>query len=140
MKPVQRDFFQLKSDDRPHRISHGGSEGLSKRKLSRPLDRRKPVHVVMKSSLAKGALNFLNAKNKLKIDIIIRKTAKQFGITIHEFQNMGNHFHFILKFSSRDGIQNFLRSVPALVARLITGARRGKHRPSRLLEPIELFL
>jgi REP element-mobilizing transposase RayT len=121
----QRDLFR---DDPEYkkRISHGGDLRAGKRKISRPLDRKKPVHVVLKSSLAKGRLSFLSVKNRLIVDSIVRKSAHRFGVTIKSFENMGNHIHLVLSFKEREGFQNFLRAVASLIARSVTGAKKGK--------------
>ena len=52
-----------------------------KRKVFRPPDRKKPVHVVLKSSHAKGRLRFIT--NKLKVNDVITQRAAAYGITIH---------------------------------------------------------
>ena len=122
----QKDFFDSKSEHLANRMSHGGEASKGRRKLVRPLDRNKPVHVIFKSSLAKGQYNLLNVRRRLKIDALIRQPAKKFAIKIHRTENVGNHIHFVLSFAKRGGIQSFLRTVPALIARLVTGARRGK--------------
>ncbi len=122
----QKDFFIASQDLKPHRVSHGGECAQNKRKIIRPLDRKKPVHTVFKSSLAKGQYNFLNVKHRLKVQEIIRASALKFGVTIHRFENMGNHLHLVLSFTKRGGVQNFLRTVSAVIARLVTGACKGK--------------
>lgn len=38
---------------------------------------------------------------------------------------MGNHIHFQIRISDRKNFQNFLRSITSLIARHVTGARRG---------------
>jgi hypothetical protein len=49
------------------RSAHGGALRAGKRKLSRPLDTRRPIHLILKASQAKGELSFMRPKNiKLK--------------------------------------------------------------------------
>jgi len=122
----QKDLFGSTSDYRANRISHGGELSKGRRKMIRPLDRNKPLHVIFKSSLAKGQYSFLNVNHRLKIESLIQGLAKRFGIKIHRMENVGNHIHLVLSFAKRIGMQSFLRSVPALIARLVTGARRAK--------------
>lgn len=122
----QSDLFSKDREYGPRRWSHGGATAQSRRKIARPLDRKKPVHLVMKSSYAKGGLSLLTAKNRLFVERTFRERARQFGITIQGFENVGNHLHAIVKFKRREHFQNFLRTVSALIARFVTGARRGK--------------
>lgn len=68
----------------------------------------------------------LGYKNKLQIERIVVARAKQFGITLHDWQNVGNHLHLVASFKRRESLQNFLRTIAALIARHVTGAKRGK--------------
>ena len=110
----------------PGRRAHGGSLSKGVRKLSRPLDRKRPVHLVFKSSSARGALSFLRPDHRLAVDRIIAKRAKQFAVKIHGKEVMSNHIHLVASFSNRTLFQNFMRTVSALIARHVTGARRGR--------------
>ena len=68
----------------------------------------------------------LAPKNRLSIERILRAWAVKFGVTVHHRQNVGNHLHVIASFARPEDFQNFLRTVTALIARQVTGARRGK--------------
>ena len=126
MQIRQTDFFAKDREQAPHRVSHGGDLRQGRRKICRPLDHKKPLHLVLKSSFATGRLSFLTAKNRLFVEATLRAQASRKGLTIHSFQNVGNHLHLIIRFSKRLAFQNFLRTVTALIARFVTGARRGK--------------
>ena len=134
-KAKQLDLLTSQRAFAPRRITHGG-EGKKQRKLMRPLDTRKPIHLVLKSKHAKGKLSLLGAKNRLTVVRIITERARQFKITLHQKQNVGNHIHILASFRTKPGLQNFLRTIAALIAREVTGARRG--RPFRPLTKSEL--
>ena len=51
--------------------------------------------------------------------------AKKFGVELKEFVNMGDHIHFEIRILNRRCFQNFLRSITSLIARHVTGARKG---------------
>lgn len=125
-RAIQNDFFGKNGDFAPRRYTHGGVSSTGKRKLHRPLDRKRPLHLVMKSSHAKGRLSFLGYKNRLEIERIFSRRAKQFSVTIHRFENVGNHIHAVVTFKTKEAFHNFLRTISALVARHVTGARKGK--------------
>jgi REP element-mobilizing transposase RayT len=83
------------------------------------------MHLVLKSSHAKGRMSFLAFANRVVVEKTLRERAKQFQVVIQGFENMGNHIHLIVKFKSRAMFQRFLKTVTGLIARLVTGARRG---------------
>ena len=60
------------------------------------------------------------------IDRILKAKATKFGVEIKDFVNMGNHPHIKLRIFNRENFQNFLRSITSLIARHVTGARKGK--------------
>lgn len=120
---------KLKSADlsamRARRI-HGGEIGKGRRKLRRPIVSGKWMHVTLKSTLAKGAYSLLNIKHRLKVQGLIHAEAKRNFITIGDGVNMGNHFHLKIKCQNRQGFQKFLRAITGKIARLVTGAQKGK--------------
>jgi REP element-mobilizing transposase RayT len=119
----QRSFFPKDSENSTSRIAYGGNVS-GRRRMSRPLDRKRPLHIVLKSSHAKGALSLLSAR--LKVAALIDQKAKAYAIKIHGFQNMGNHIHLMVSFKTRQAVQKFLRVISGLIARLITKAEKGR--------------
>ncbi|MBS1970317.1 MAG: transposase [Bdellovibrionales bacterium] len=107
------------------RTTHGGVDSKGRRKEYRPLSEKKWTHLTLKSEKAKGPWSFLTPKNQQIIREILKSKSKKWGVQIAEVVNVGNHLHIKLKFKYREGFQNFLRSVTALIARKITNARRG---------------
>ncbi|RYZ66339.1 MAG: hypothetical protein EOP05_19285 [Proteobacteria bacterium] len=126
MRAKQADFFEKNREVGPRRSQHGGSISRGKRKVSRPLDTRKPVHLVLKSSSARLKMSFLAFKNKVAVQKIVRERAKQFGVAIHGFELMSDHVHLVASFESRAMFQSFLRTITGLIARHVTGAKKGK--------------
>jgi len=52
--------------------------------------------------------------------------ARRFGIRIYDFANVGSHLHLLVRARRRESFQAFLRSFAGIVARRVTGARRGR--------------
>jgi hypothetical protein len=52
--------------------------------------------------------------------------ARRFGVRVYDFANVGSHLHLILRARRREAFQSFLRSFAGIVARRVTGARRGQ--------------
>jgi hypothetical protein len=125
----QISIFELSNDKnlkrRFSRTAHGGGLNTGKRKLDRPLSTKRPIHITLRSTQARGAWSFLGFKNRIYVENIIKKQARKFGVVIQDFANVGNHLHIKSRAGSREGFQSFLRSVTCMIARKITRARRG---------------
>ncbi len=126
MQSKQTSLFSKTESRRYSRRAHGHTLNKGKRKLERPLSTRQWIHLTLKSDKAKGHLSFLTARNKEIVKSVLLQKAKKFGVIIADRANVGNHLHLKIKIQSRKNFQNFLRAVTTLIARKITGARRGK--------------
>jgi REP element-mobilizing transposase RayT len=120
---IQRSFFKNKSEFSKSRISHGGVM-KGRRKIFRPLDRKRRLHIVLKSSHARGTRSFVN--NKLQVASLIEEKAKVYGVVIHGCEIMRDHIHIFVSFKSRELIQSFMKVTTGLIARSITKAAKGK--------------
>lgn len=92
-------------------------------KMKRPVTMKKSMHLVMRSSLAKGERSLL--KHAQGIQEVVRWQAKKFGVRVYRFANAGNHLHMIILPSSRSGFNSFVRSLSGIIARMVLGAERG---------------
>jgi hypothetical protein len=132
-KPSQQSFA-LASDEfksywkKSGKKTHGGVYALGKRKTARPFDSKKPVHLVMRSTRAKGPFSFLSPLKKNKVDQIVHEYARRFGVKIYDYSNNGNHLHLNIKAPNRRLFQNYLRTVSGLIARHVLGAKKGSPR------------
>ena len=119
----QLTFNNLK---RYKRVSFGGGKSTSHQKYERPLSTKKWIHLILKSERAKGKWSFLNIQNRSWIKQLVLKKGKQFGVTIGGYENVGNHMHFKVKVTNRHLFQSFLKSLTGMIARKVTGARKGR--------------
>ena len=107
-------------------LSYGG-ELLKTRKgraQGRPLDTKNTMHLVLRSSKAKGALSFKTAKNSLAIQKIVHKFSSKYGVRVLSIANVGNHLHFQIKLTKRQGYKPFIRAITSAIAMAVTGASR----------------
>ncbi|MDZ4660092.1 MAG: transposase [Pseudomonadota bacterium] len=116
----QLEFFKCEK----RRLLHGGEIGVGKRKGRRPLDVRKPLHVVLRSEKAKGRLSLRN--HQTAINKILKRFAEKSRVSIYQKAIVGNHIHLLIRAKTRKEIQNFFRTIAALIARHVTNARKGK--------------
>ncbi len=120
MKPKQLQFgFASYSKE------HGGSVAKGKRKQARPIIIKRPMHVVLRSPRAFGAHSLLSLRASRYIEDKLHELSKQFKVRVYEYANSGNHIHLLVKTETRKGFQAFLRTLAGLIARFVTGARKG---------------
>jgi hypothetical protein len=50
---------------------------------------------------------------------------RRFDVRVYGFANVGTHLHLLVRARRRESFQGFLRSFAGVVARRVTGARRG---------------
>ena len=80
--------------------------------------------VAFKSSRAEGERSLHHSQNF--INRSIAAIASKFGVKVYKYSINSNHLHLLVEGETRIGCQNFLRTLPAPIARKITGASKGK--------------
>lgn len=105
------------------RVTHGGMSLKKRRKVKRPLIPGLVTHVVLKSSKAKNHLSFY--KHKKLVSFLLKEKSQKFFIEIIDWVNMGNHLHLKVKFKDPKRMGQFLKAFTAMLARKITGAKKG---------------
>jgi REP element-mobilizing transposase RayT len=103
---------------------HGGSHSTQRKyRCARPLDSKSAMHVVFKSSLAKGKFSFRGA-NLGKVDQTVKRISKRYGVTIHRYANAGNHLHILFSCRNRVLLQRWLKVLPQSVMFIVTKLNR----------------
>src|SRR6266404_7413017 len=120
---MQRSLFPHDVHAELARTEHGGAVRRRRRKLERPVSVRRPMHVVLSSHRARGPLSL--REHDRAVRDALRAMAHRFGIRIYDFANVGTHLHLLIRARRRESFQGFLRSFAGIVARRVTGARRG---------------
>lgn len=90
----------------------------------RPLSTKATMHLVLRSSKAKGDWSFRKRRNATCINRIIDKFSVAYGVRVISMANVGNHLHLQIKLSNRFGYAPFIRAVTAAIAMAITGRNR----------------
>lgn len=94
------------------------------RASGRPLDTKSSMHLVLRSSLAKGQWSFRYGNNLKIVRTIIEKFAYKYGIKIISLANVGNHIHMQIKLSNRFAYKMFIKAITSAIAMAITGRNR----------------
>jgi REP element-mobilizing transposase RayT len=111
--------------------SYGG-ELLKTRKgrsSGRPLDTKNTMHLVLRSSKARGKWSFKAQGNAKAIKQIIQKFSLKYGVKVLSLANVGNHLHFQIKLTNRHTYKPFIRAITAAIRMAVTGV--GKGNPSK---------
>ncbi len=110
------------------KTEHGGSIANSQ-KRKRPLSSRHSMHLVLRSSKAKGSWSF--KKHQEKIEGILQKFAKKYHIQILNHANVGNHIHLHLKTSTRKNYRAFIRAITSAIRITVTGYSKWNPAPEK---------
>src|SRR5260221_8265222 len=121
---MQRSLFSRDIHAELTRTEHGGAVRRGRGKLESPVSVGRTMHVVMTSQRARGPWSL--RKHERAVREALRAMARRFGIRVYDFANVGTHLHLLLRARRREEFQAFLRSFAGMVARRVTGARRGR--------------
>ncbi len=106
-------------------LDHGGDIGQGRRKERRPFDPKRPLHVVLRSTRARGEWSLLRPRNVERVEQELARAAKKYEVKLYRSVNVGNHLHLLVQARKRQDFQSFLRVVSGRIAMLVTGARKG---------------
>lgn len=98
------------------------------RSHARPLAVRESMHLVLRSTQAKGPLSFLRPRNDKKVRDLVEKFSRQYGVRIISFANVGNHLHMQIRLGSRFAFTPFIRALTGAIAMAVTGRTRWTKR------------
>jgi len=99
------------------RREHGGILAVGKRRSRRPLNIKNPLHLTLRSDLAKGRRSLMS--HRLIVEKVLLKASKRFRVRIYEKAICGNHLHLLVKGQAREDLQNFFRVLAGHIAQEI---------------------
>jgi REP element-mobilizing transposase RayT len=93
------------------------SKNKGKRKVARPLVFSKPMHLVLKTSKAKGQFAFSPTDHRVKS--LITKMGQRFGVKIYSTSQNWSHIHLVIRLRDRKSYRSFIRALTgAMVLKL----------------------
>lgn len=120
----QQSFFRL---NREH--AYGGTLRRKKtRRGARPVSRRHALHMVFKSSQAKGPISFLHPRSRVILHRTLRQMALRYGLRIHEVGICGNHFHLLVRFHHRRFLLAFNKVFTGTLVKRLCGSAKLERR------------
>ncbi len=115
----------LPAFDRQKAFSFGGAcSARGNPRAARPVVTKRPMHVVMRSSLARGHFS-LWMHHRALVECCLRQ-GRRFGVKVIDFTNAGNHIHLIVQARSREAYRGFIRAVAGLVPRIVLRVEKGR--------------
>ena len=95
-------------------------------KVARPISTKHAMHVVMRSSQARGEWSFRAQKHRKQVEGILRSQGIRYGVRILEFANGGDHFQMVLKITDRISFHSFLRAISGMIAMKVSDAAKTR--------------
>lgn len=108
MKQISMSFLKN------YRKEFGGSLLVGRRKESRPLSTKHPIHLVLRSEIP----GIFNPGNQ-SLESLIRTTAKKFGVKIYDLALNWSHIHMVIRIRNRENYNAFIRGLTGTIARKI---------------------
>jgi REP element-mobilizing transposase RayT len=96
----------------PHVLHHGGELSIGRRKALRPLARKRPLHLVLKSRRSLRRHGPLISKEAHRL-------AEKFSCRLYDIAVAEDHIHLVLLIAGRKEYKAFIRSLTGLLARKI---------------------
>lgn len=109
-----------------HFSAYGGTYRNTRRGRSkpRPLSRRHSMHLVLRSTRARGEWSFWRIQNRRQIERILAKFSRTHSVKIISKANVGNHLHLHIRLFRISGYKRFIRAVTGSIAMAISGKSR----------------
>ena len=102
--------------------SYGGIlRKKAKNRRYRPLSSKDSMHLVMRSSQAKGEFSFRSPQNFKKVSEFIESFSKKKGVRILSVANVGNHLHFHIHITNRTLYKAWIRGLASGIAMIVLG-------------------
>ena len=118
---AQTDLFSQKWS-----MKYGGDlRKKAKNRGARPLVMKQgSLHLVMRSTQAKGEWSLAHKKNRERVAKFIETFSKNKGVKILSLANVGNHLHFHIKIPNRTAYKYWIRGLSSALVMLVIG-RKG---------------
>lgn len=111
---------------------YGGSLMKSRdgRMGPRPLATKQSMHLMLKSSLARGKWSF--AHHEEAIYEVTQRFCERYDVDLISLASAGNYLHFHIRLSSKRNFAPFIRGLTAALMMAVTGTSRW-HKPKVLV-------
>jgi hypothetical protein len=119
-------FDDLKAKEFGGTHTESGKRAKGNPREQRPIAQKRPLHLVMRSTLARGTQSFLIPTRARQIETLARKLGREKQVRVYRLANAGNHLHLVVLPRSRKAFNAYIKALTGLIARVTLGAQRGK--------------
>jgi REP element-mobilizing transposase RayT len=99
-------------------LCFGGTTLKGKRKVARPLDSKRPIHLILKATNP-----FLLLRNRQLIGNVLSYFNEKFGVKVYEYAIQADHIHLCAKIPNRPLYRAWIRAVTSTLVRKIPGLK-----------------
>jgi REP element-mobilizing transposase RayT len=99
-------------------LSFGGSELKGRRKSARPLDSKRPTHIILKATNPYHLLRHRRIVNET-----IEQCSRKFGVRVYESAVQADHIHLGVKIPSRFLYRAWIRALTSILVRKVVGLK-----------------
>jgi REP element-mobilizing transposase RayT len=119
-------FDGLKTKEFGGTHTESGKRAKGNPREQRPIAQKRPLHLVLRSTLARGSQSFLIPTRARQIERIARELGREKQVRLYHLANAGNHLHLVLQPKSRKAFNSYIRALTGVIARITLGVERGK--------------
>jgi len=114
-KPKQLDMFKKGEN------AYGGElRNRRKGRGERSLSTKHTMHLVLRSSIAKGPWSLRRHQHKIKN--VVRSYTHKYGVRLISLANVGNHLHMQIQLTNRHTYRPFIKAMTSALVISVTGA------------------
>jgi REP element-mobilizing transposase RayT len=122
----------------PQERAYGGDVRTTRRSRSgRPLSTRQTIHLVLRSTKAKGAFSLRRPQHSKTVRDVLKRFSQKYGVVLLSVANVGNHLHLHVRLTRRHLYAPFIRAVTGAIALKVGGRTRWTNgaatAPSRMM-------
>jgi REP element-mobilizing transposase RayT len=107
-------------------LEHGGQLRPGKRKVARPIDPKRPLHLVLRASRARGQWSMLRPQNEARVKRAIDSASRKHQVRVYRYVNVGNHLHLLVLAKTKPSFRAFIREITGVIAALVTGSKKTR--------------
>lgn len=121
---MSNQLLLLEKNKRFYKAFGGALLKNSHAKQRRPISVKEPMHLVVRSSQAKGEYSFRFGKNYGRVDQLVRRICRKHGVRLYEYANVGNHLHLLIRLHKAFLWKAFIRELTGSLATLVRGFQK----------------
>lgn len=95
------------------RTTFGGQLLKGNARTARPIDSKLPLHLVLRSH---GKVSMRSPRLYKRVQELVERVTKKYGVTLYEWSNVGNHLHFVIRVTKRQLWSSFIRELTGRIA------------------------